>query len=74
MTVVVDGYVRVSQVRGRKGPSFISPLEQRDETPRALRTLDEAVRLREEIPHEVGVVLMRVGGQRGTAPWPICGA
>jgi DNA invertase Pin-like site-specific DNA recombinase len=29
--VVVDGYVRVSQVRGRKGPSFISPAEQADQ-------------------------------------------
>jgi hypothetical protein len=29
--VVVDGYVRVSQVRGRKGPSFISPIEQREQ-------------------------------------------
>src|SRR5690348_12101892 len=29
--MLVDGYVRVSQVRGRKGPSFISPLEQRSQ-------------------------------------------
>lgn len=28
--MVIDGYVRVSRVR-RSGPSFISPLEQRDQ-------------------------------------------
>src|SRR3954451_5807508 len=28
--MIVDGYVRVSRVRGRRGPRFISPLEQRD--------------------------------------------
>src|SRR4051794_22732065 len=28
--MIVDGYVRVSQVRGRRGPRFISPVEQRD--------------------------------------------
>jgi DNA invertase Pin-like site-specific DNA recombinase len=28
--VVLDGYVRVSQVRGREGESFISPAEQRE--------------------------------------------
>lgn len=27
--MVIDGYVRVSQVRGRAGERFISPLEQR---------------------------------------------
>jgi hypothetical protein len=27
--MMIDGYVRVSQVRGRAGPSFISPLDQR---------------------------------------------
>src|SRR4051812_28274646 len=29
--MIVDGYVRVSQVRGRVGPSFISPRVQRDQ-------------------------------------------
>ena len=29
--MLVDGYVRVSQVRGRSGPSFISPSEQADQ-------------------------------------------
>jgi DNA invertase Pin-like site-specific DNA recombinase len=29
--MVVDGYVRVSQVAGRKGPSFISPAVQREQ-------------------------------------------
>lgn len=29
--MIVDGYVRVSKVRGRKGPSFISPDQQRDQ-------------------------------------------
>jgi DNA invertase Pin-like site-specific DNA recombinase len=30
-TLHVDGYVRVSQVRGRKGPRFISPVVQEEE-------------------------------------------
>src|SRR4051812_34175108 len=29
--MVVDGYIRVSRVKGRSGPRFISPLEQRDQ-------------------------------------------
>lgn len=29
--MIVDGYIRVSKVRGRKGPSFISPDQQRDQ-------------------------------------------
>src|SRR3954449_298573 len=41
--MVVDGYVRVSQVRGRKGPSFISPLEQRDQILSWARTHDVSV-------------------------------
>jgi hypothetical protein len=28
--VIVDGYIRVCQVRGRGGPSFISPRVQRE--------------------------------------------
>jgi len=41
--VRLDGYVRVSQVRGRSGDSFISPAQQRDRIEAWCRALDHEV-------------------------------
>jgi DNA invertase Pin-like site-specific DNA recombinase len=41
--MIVDGYVRVSQVRGRQGLRFISPLDQREQIDRWAKAHDAQV-------------------------------